>query len=209
MAGTSPGGRDRAVRVAGVAAALCFAGALAGFGAALEGYDHRAWPVALLGASGVPRASAFNVLAYLLPGLLAAFVALQLRARLVLGGSYAERMGWSLALLAALAFAAQGLLPLDASAPDAGRGRLHGVAWALWGLAFAASTFALAAAAARHRRVAAALAHLGAGLLVFALGWLAAELVPVALAQRLAFAAWFAWLAWVAWTGRSGAPATG
>lgn len=197
------------MRVAGIAAALCFAGALAGFGAALDGYDHRVWPVALLGATGVPRAGAFNVLAYLLPGLLAAVVALRRRARLAHGEGYAARLGWSLVLLAALAFAAQGLLPLDASAPDAGRGRLHGVAWAMWGIAFAAAALALAAAAARARRMPAALAHLAAGLLVFALGWLAADLVPVALAQRLAFAVWFGWLAWVAWTGPPVARAAG
>lgn len=132
---TGAGGEQREwrLRAAGVAAGACFAAALAGFGAALDGYAHGAWPVALLGASGVPRATAFNLLAFVVPGLLAAFVALRRRDRLPPGAGLGARLGWTLALLAAAAFAAQGLLPLDARAPDAGQGRLHGVAWGLWG----------------------------------------------------------------------------
>ena len=199
MAAAFPDLKDRAARIAGAAAAACFALALAGFGAALEGYGHAHWPVALLGAAGVPRAAGFNLLGYLVPGLLAGFVALHGRAALPRGSGLAARLGWSLALLAALAFAAQGLLPLDASAPDAGRGRLHGVAWSLWGLAFAAASALLAVAAARGRRPPAALGHLCAGALVFALGWLPADAMPAPLAQRLAFAAWLAWVACVPW----------
>ena len=199
MAAAFPDLKDRAARIAGAAAAACFALALAGFGAALDGYGHADWPVALLGAAGVPRAAGFNLLGYLMPGLLAGFVALRRRAALPQGAGLAARLGWSLALLAALAFAAQGLLPLDASAPDAGRGRLHGVAWALWGIAFAAAAALLAVAAVRGRRPLAAFGHLGAGGLVFALGWLAAEAVPAPLAQRLAFAAWFAWVSCAPW----------
>lgn len=189
----------RATRIAGLAAPTCFAAALLGFGAALEGYRHDAWPVALLGASGVPRAAAFNLCAYLLPGLLAAFVALRLRAALRQPASGAARIGWTLALLAALAFAAQGGLPLESAGPDAGRGKLHGVAWALWGIAFAAATAMLALSSLRRARGSVALVHLCAGLAVFGLGWLSEGLVEAPLAQRLAFGGWFAWVAWVAW----------
>lgn len=191
--------RERALRAAGIAAGACFAASLAGFGAALDGYAHGAWPVALLGASGVPRAAAFNLFAYVVPGLLAAFVALGRRARLAPGAGLDARLGWTLALLAAVAFAAQGLLPLDARAPDAGQGRLHGVAWGLWGIASAAAAAALAAAALRVRARWAAAGHLMAALSVSWLAWLAAEALPVAWTQRMAFAAWFAWLACVAW----------
>ena len=195
-------GRDRRqgqARAAGIAAGACFALALAGFGAALEDYSHGAWPVALLGAAGVPRAAAFNLLGFIVPGLLAAFVALRRRDLLPGDAGAGARLGWTLALLSAAAFAAQGLLPLDASAPDAGRGRLHGVAWGLWWIAFTVAALALAGSALRAGRRLAAAGHLAAGLLVAALAGLDAGALPVALAQRAAFAAWFAWLAWAGW----------
>ncbi|HEY4531171.1 MAG TPA: DUF998 domain-containing protein [Luteimonas sp.] len=188
-----------AARVAGFAAAACFAGALFGFGAALEGFRHDTWPVAVLGASGVPRAGAFNACAYLLPGLLAAFVALRARAGLPSRSGLPARVGWTLALLAAFAFAAQGLFPLDPAGPDAGRGRLHGVAWALWGIAFAAAAATLALAAFRQACWVRATLHLCAGVAVSAPGWMLDGLVGAPLAQRLAFGSWFAWLAWVGW----------
>ena len=192
--------RTAAARTAGIAAGACFALALAVFGAALDGYSHRLHPVALLGAADVPRAGAFNAFAYVLPGLLAAFVALRRRGDLVPGVGASARLGWTMALLAALAFAAQGLLPLDPSEPDAGAGRLHGAAWGVWGIAFAAAAAALALAAASARRVPAAAGHAAAGLFVFALAWLAGDALPVAVSQRAACACWFGWLAWVGWT---------
>lgn len=199
MAGRSGQRRARVARMAGIAAGTCFALALAGFGAALEGYDQRIHPVALLGAAGVPRATAFNLLAFIVPGALAALVALRRRGVLPRRAAWPQRLGWALALLAALAFTAQGLLPLDASAPDAGAGRLHGVAWGLWGIAFAAATLSLALAALGARRALPAVGHGVAGVLVFALAWLAGDAVPVALAQRAAYACWFAWLACAGW----------
>ncbi|MEN1959577.1 DUF998 domain-containing protein [Luteimonas sp. MJ246] len=192
-------------RAAGLAAGACFALALACFGAALPGYAQLQYPVALLGAAGVPRATAFNLAGFLLPGLLAAFVALHRRGGLPQSAALAARLGWTLALLAALAFAAQGLLPLDASSPDAGRGRLHGVAWGLWGIASTAAALALSLDALRLRRWRAVAGHLLAGALVFSLAWLTADLVPPALAQRAAFACWFAWIACVGLAGSGGA----
>jgi len=188
--------RDGLAAAAGMAAAVVFAVALAGFGAALEGFDHALHPVALPGAAGVPRAGAYNVLAFLVPGALAALVALRRRGALGPGAPLAARLGWTLALLAALAFAAQGLLPLDPADPAAGRGRLHGTAWGLWGIAFAAAATALALASARAGRALAAAGHALAGAATFALAWLSGDLLPVALAQRVAFACWFAWTAW-------------
>ncbi|MGY1529684.1 DUF998 domain-containing protein [Luteimonas sp. A649] len=190
------------VRVAGIAAGACFALALWGFGAALDGYSQMAYPVALLGAAGVPRATQFNLLAFLVPGLLAACVAMGRRGELSASSLLSARLGWTLVLLSALAFATQGLLPLDPVEPDAGRGRLHGVAWGLWAIAFVAAALALATAAFLARRPGAAAGHLVAGALVFTLAWLVGDAVPVALAQRAAFACWFAWLACCGW-GRS------
>lgn len=185
-------------RRAGLAAGVCFAVAVAGFGAALDGYAQAQWPVALLGATGVPRAGAFNLLGFVVPGLLAAFVLLCRRGAVAQQAPWPLGLGWTLALLAAIAFAAQGLAPLDPGAPDAGRGRWHGIAWALWGLAAAAAGLALGLGSLRAGQRGRALGHGAAGGLVFALGWLAGDAVAPAVAQRLAFAAWFAWLAWVA-----------
>lgn len=195
------GSRGGLARTSGALAAACFALALAGHGAALEGYSHALHPVALPGATGVPRAVGFNLLAFVLPGLLAAFVALRGRAGLRRAAPLSARLGWTLALLAALAFAAQGLLPLDPAEPDAGRARLHGVAWSLWGIAFAAAAGALALAALRAGRAGVAMGHVLAGGLVVVLAFGAPAAVPAALAQRAAFAAWFGWLACVAWSG--------
>ena len=202
MAGSTAGWSTAAMRIAGLAAGACFVLALAGFGAALEGYDHAAWPVALLGAAGVPRATAFNLLGFVLPGLLAASVAVARRGGLPATAGLPARLGWTLALLAALAFAAQGLLPLDAAGPDAGRGRLHGVAGGLWGIAFVAAVVALSVAALEARRPWLALGHLGAGALVFLPGWLAVGGLPAPLAQRIACLTWFAWVAWAGGRGR-------
>ena len=66
---------NRFDRHAGAAAAFSFVLALLVFGTALEGYSQRLHPVALLGAAGVPRATAFNALAFVLPGALAAWQA--------------------------------------------------------------------------------------------------------------------------------------
>lgn len=185
--------------IAGVLAVASFALALVGAGVSLEGYSHALHAVALPGATGVPKAFAFNLLAFVVPGVLAAVVALRRRAGLDPAAPLSARLGWTFVLLAALAFAAQGVLPLDLAEPDAGRARLHGVAWGLWGIAFTAAALALALAALRVRRPLAAAGHFGAGILVFSLAWLAADALPVALAQRGAFATWFAWLACVAW----------
>lgn len=199
---TRSASRD-AWRLAGLAAAACFALALGGFGRGLDGFSHLLHPVAVLGANGVPHALSFNVLGFVVPGALAAAVALRARDALAAPAALAARLGWTLAFLAALAFTAQGLLPLDLDAPDQARSRLHGTAWALWEIAFVAATVLLAVTGARTRPAVAVL-HAAAGATVFAFASLAGEAMPAALVQRVAFAAWFAWLAWVAWAHATG-----
>lgn len=201
MAERSEQWRARGVRLAGLAAGACFLLALGGFGAALDGYDQLRHPVALPGAEGVPRATVFNLLAYVMPGLLAGLVVLRRRSALGAGARLSARLGWTIALLAALAFAAQGIWPLEASGPDNGAGRLHGVAWGLWVVAFTAAAAALSFSALRVRRLPAVLGHSAAGAAVFALAWLAGDALPAALSQRAAFACWFVWLACVGWSG--------
>ena len=183
-----------ALRWAGLAAALVFAAALGGFGAALDGYLQWQHPVSLLGASGFPRAAVFNLLAFVLPGALAAVAAWELRRKLGAGSGWLARIGAQLVLLSALAFLAMGLLPLDPSDLESGASRLHGTAWMLWSVAFLAGALLLAAGCRRQRAFAGftLLAALALLLAAFVLG----GAVPAAVAQRGAFAAWFAWLAY-------------
>jgi hypothetical membrane protein len=129
--------------VAWVAPALWLT-ALLGFGAMVEGYSHVVHPVALLGARGMPQALAFNLVGLVAPGLLAAWAAYSLRQRLPDGAGWSARIGAWMLLVSALAFAAQGLLPLDPSDLDATGSRLHAVAWMLWWIAFVPAALLLA-----------------------------------------------------------------
>ncbi|MDH5823371.1 DUF998 domain-containing protein [Luteimonas sp. RD2P54] len=185
-----------AARHAGWLAGALFASAVAGFALLPPGYSHLQHPVALLGAGGVPGAAAFNALGLVLPGLLAAAAALAVYRDLPPAAGWGPRIGARMLLLSALAFAAQGLLPLDLRELDGGSGRLHGSAWLLWLLAFLPGVLLLATVP--RLRVAGVLAAIAAG----ALALLPLEPLPRALAQRLAFAAWFVWLAVAPWLRR-------
>jgi hypothetical protein len=171
--------------LAWLAAGAWLAGAI-GFGIALDGYSHTVHPLGLLGARGLPHALAFNLAGFALPGLLLVAAGVGLRARLD-GTGWPLRLGAVLATLSALAFAAQGLFPLDPEHLDSGASRYHATAWTLWWLAFAPGA-ALLATGARPRW-----AHAVAAIAVPALALLLPALVGGALAQRLAFAAWFGW----------------
>jgi hypothetical protein len=177
---------SRVVRALPWLAAAVFVSAAAGFAAAFPGYSHLFHPLALLGASGAPRALAFDLLAFVLPGLLLAAAGAGLRARLAAAG-WPARIGATLAVLSALAFAAQGLFPLDPEHIDSGDSRYHATAWTLWWVAFAPGA-ALLATGPRDRGW-----HAAAAALVPACALLLPALVAPALAQRIAFAAWFGW----------------
>lgn len=171
---------DRTTRTAAVAG-LLWLGAVLGFGAMLDGYSHAQHPVALLGAHGIERALAFDVLGFVLPGLLVAWGTLGLRDALGDAG-WSARIGARLWLLSALAFAAQGLVPLDPGNLDAGPSRLHATVWSLWWIAFLPGALMLAL---RARGFAVALV-LAAAIVVGAV-----LLAPAGLSQRIAIAAWF------------------
>lgn len=185
--------------LAGLVAGPLFALALAWFAAPLPNYRHADHPPALLGALGYPGAVAWNVVGYGLVGLLAllATQALYLALRDAAAGRVA-RIGATLALLAALAFIAQGIFPLDINqAIDVGPSRRHVAAWNLWWIA-AASAALLTAYGVRRLQGWRTLLPVGvfvAVSIVVALlvgmgdlgnGWL----------QRVALTAWFSWLAW-------------
>jgi len=179
---------------AAVAAAFLFGVALAGFGAALDGYSQSAHPVGLLGARGLPHALAFNAVGFVLPGGLAAFVAWRLRAAVGDDRSWPARIGAWLALLSALAFTAQGLLPLDPRDLESSASRAHATAWTLWWVAFVPAAAMLAVGLRRIRTARAlALASLAAAALVVVLVAVPLDLLAPPVAQRVAFAAWLAW----------------
>jgi hypothetical membrane protein len=175
--------------------------ALLALGAQVEGYSHARHPVALAGARGVPMATLFNTMVFVLPGLVLILVGGQLRRALPAGAAWSARIGTTLLQLSALAFAAQGLLPLDLGSLDQGASRLHATAWMAWWLAYAVAALLLAWAIPRQRP-----GLLVGALLVIVLSLLAGGWIPAGYAQRLAFAAWFAGIWWIA---RDGAVSRG
>lgn len=177
------------VRLAGLAAAA-FGGALLLASTGLPGYSNGLHPVALRGALGLPWAVVFNLAAFILPGALLAGAGLCLRAALAARG-WAARIGIVLAQLSALAFAAQGVLPLDLQDTDGTASRLHALTWMLWWIAFVPGALLLAIGARRGSGF--VLACLAAAALVPLLAVLAPVGTWAALAQRLAFAVWFGW----------------
>ena len=172
------------------AALALFAGALLAAQIGLPEYAHRLHPVGLRGAIGMPWAFAFNLFAFVLPGVLLLWAGQRLRDALGDAG-WLARIGSVLVQLSALAFAAQGVLPPDAGDSDATASRLHALAWMLWWIAFVPGVLLLAVGA--RRGIGFSLACLLAGLLVPLLAVFAPVGSWVGLAQRLAFATWFGW----------------
>lgn len=183
---------------------LCLA-SLVGFSSLLPGYVHALMPVGLLGAHGVPRAHAFNLLGFMLPGALMAWSALEVRAALARrpageeAGGWAGRIGANLWLLSAMAFAGQGIWSLDPRDLDGATSQRHASMWTLWWIAFVPGGLLLGAGLWRQSRVAGLWALGGSGvMLLFAAlpPWLLAG--PIA--QRVALAGWFLAYAMVART---------
>jgi hypothetical membrane protein len=181
---------DRFRKFCGPVALVLFVAAATICGAMLDGYSHREHPLALLGAVGVPGALPFNAFAFVLPGLFVAVVFWTMRSDLPATAGWRARIGTQLATLSALAFAAQGLLPLDPDNLGGQANALHALAWTVWWIAFAAGGVLLAASGPsrgfRHATVVASIL-----VLAFVLPtWPGAM---AAFAPRLAFLAWFAW----------------
>jgi hypothetical protein len=168
-------------------ALLLFVAAVMGFGLANPDYAQWLHPVALLGARGEPHALAFNLLGFVLPGILLAWHAVALRNAWRARG-WSVRIAAQLGLLSALAFLAQGLLPLDPYNLLAPISRWHATAWTVWWVAFAPGALLLALGRTEGRARGLSLA-----LLLPAFALYGAVLMPAALAQRLAYLFWFAW----------------
>lgn len=193
-----------------IAALLC-AGAAIGYAPLLDGYEHALHPLALLGAKGVPRAAGFNLLAFVAPGLLVAGLAWRLRTWLSDSARWSARVGAEALLLSAIAFAAQGVLPLDPEELDGRASRLHAAEWMLWWIAFAVGGVLLAVGLrgkTAQRRLSAITQFAAVAVPVFAL--FVPSLLAAGIAQRIAFALWFAWAIAVGYAvSRSAASATG
>lgn len=181
-----------------VVAAATWVVAVAGFGMASPDFGHLRHPVALLGADNEPNASWFNLSGFVLPGLLLAWQAWRWRSSSEANG-WRVRIGLQLLLLSALAFAAQGVLPLDPTDLAAPASRLHATAWSLWWIAFAPAALLVANDLRRRQwSVLLLVIAIAAIVLVMASG----ILLPAPLGQRLGFAAWFGW--WIAAAPRMG-----
>lgn len=169
-------------------------------------FSHRLHPLALRGTTGLPNAWLINALAFVAPGALLAWSGHGLR--LALGNAgWAARIGVVLVQLSALAFAAQGLVPMDPTDADATANRLHALAWMLWWIAFVPGALLLGVGARRGPGF--ALACLAAGVLVPLLAIFAPIEAWVGLAQRLAFGVWFGWWILAAWLSRVSASSPG
>jgi len=184
----------------GAIAACVFTCAVLGFGLALSGYSQVWHPVAVLGAKGVPHAFGFNVSGFVLAGLLAAVVALDLRHRLPVEAGWTARVGAQFLLLSALGFVGLGVLPLDPDDLHNDASSLHATAWLLWWVAFVpgAALFAFGMRGRSGWRPAVIASAVAAVIVLFS-ALVAVALMPAGIAQRLGYAAWLLWLCVAAW----------
>ncbi len=184
----------------GAIAAWVFTCAVLGFGLALSGYSQIWHPVARLGADGEPHALGFNLLGFVLTGVLAALVALDLRHRLPADAGWVARVGAQLLLLSAIGFVGLGVLPLDPDDLHNDASSLHATAWLLWWVAFVpgAALFALGMRGRSGWRPA-VIASATAAVIVLFSALVAVALMPAGIAQRLGYAAWLLWLCVAAW----------
>lgn len=166
--------------------------------AAMPAFDAASMPLAMAGTPGVPGAAAFNVFAFVLPGACGLGCGWHWRASLQ-GAPFAARIGAWMAILAALAFVAQGVWPLAGDVMQ-GDARMHAAAWMAWWLAAACAAMATAAGMAR-RAPGIALASGAAAVAVVVLA-LNLPAWPPGIAQRASLAAWGAWMLMLAFDAR-------
>ncbi|KRG39879.1 hypothetical protein ARC20_13485 [Stenotrophomonas panacihumi] len=168
---------------------------VAAFGLAIPVYSQWRYPVTLLGGIGVDHATAFNVLAMIVPGLAAAFAAVT-----AFGAgatrSWPHRVGVQLLFLSGLAFAGLGVFPLDSANFEGVATQRHSAAWLLWEVSFIPAMLALGMAMQARDRTLAGLCWV-AGALVLVTGFV--PLLPAPLAQRVGFLAWAGWFGLAAW----------
>src|SRR5688500_2498093 len=180
---------------------LLFAGAVYFAAADLPGYVHARHPIGLLGVAAAPAALAFNLVGYGAAGLALAGFAVALEAELMRRGlGRITRLATGMLLIAGLAFAAQGLLPLDPQDLDGPLSRRHAAAHAIALLAWLPFTVLLVltlarVATLRGTALLAAVFVLGFGVLLAwpATVWLPGCAASPCWAQRVVLLLYFLW----------------
>lgn len=184
------------VWLAGPAAALLFTASLVGFAAArTDGYSHATKAVSELGVVGAPHAVAFNLLGFILPGLLVAAVGVALRRRLE------TRTGPALLAASGLLYAAAGVYPADMADRGSALTLAHLAAAMLSGVTWASALF-IVVPYLRSQPGLTRWGRLTPWFVLFPIaniGWQGAYqatgLVMPGWGQRIAFAGFFLWFA--------------
>lgn len=179
----------------GIAATLMCLAAVLAFGSVLDGYSQVYHPLGLLGGMDIPNAVAFNLLGFVIPGVLALIAISALRTSLAPTAGWRVRIGVQLLVLSAIAFAVQGLVSIDPADLGAPGNRYHAVAWTLWWIAFVSGAFLLALSIWRYAQWRTLVwVSLGAALTVLTFALFAPDAIPSGIAERISFSAWFGWL---------------
>jgi hypothetical protein len=168
----------------GLAATLLFWAALAFFAAAHPGYEHGTKAVSELGATGAPNALAWNLIGFLLPGLLLALFGVGV------GKAVRERRTGLYLALSGLAFAATAA-PADMENLKSPLSLAHILASLMVFL------FWLPACLRLLKRTTPELRRITVLFLLFALAAVAIRFTPLLLpgwGQRLSFLAYFGWV---------------
>jgi hypothetical membrane protein len=97
----------------GIAACAIFWTASFAFGALRPSYSHTVNTISELGARGTPNATQWNVVGFMVPGLLLALAGRGIAHSISREKSWSTRLAGSLLFLAGLAIAAQGVIPAD------------------------------------------------------------------------------------------------
>ena len=187
--------RARAGWLAGPAAASLFAASVTIFAALRQdGYTHGTKAVSELGSTGAPNALAFNLLGFVLPGLLVMAFAAFLTWRT------GSRTGGRLLALSGACLCLAGLAPVDMAARGSMLSILHLVGAMGSGFAWTLALFPLGRALRRAGWPRWGRITPWFGLFLFAnVGWQvvyqSSGLVLPGWGQRIAFLGYFAWLA--------------
>lgn len=205
LAATVPG-RRRAL--AGPVAAMLFAGSLIGFASVRsDGYTHATKAVSELGAVGAPNAPAFNLLAFVVPGVLVIVLAGVIRRA---AGPRGARTGPALLAASGAALVVAGVFPVDMAHRGSPGSIAHFAGAMLVGVFWAAGLFWLGPLLRREvgLRV---LGRLSPWFVLFLLAnvawqaaWQSGGLVLPGWGQRIAFAGYFLWVALTGLTLASG-----
>lgn len=192
---------DLRLALAGPAAAVLFAGSLIGFAAArTDGYTHGTKAVSELGAAGAPHAAAFNLLAFIVPGMLVLVLAA------VIGraaGPRGARTGPALLAGSGIALVAAGVFPVDMAQRASAGSMAHAAGAMLTGICWAAALFWLGPLLRRELGLR-TLGRLTPWFVLFLLvnvawqaAWQSGGVVLPGWGQRIGFAGYFLWVALV------------